>query len=196
MTRSTAALTFLVEPLTIRRMLHHKHTDETISIKMNPYKNACPSLKEVTTLSRDLQIEAVLQSYREINHIILKRLYKDFEALGTTPMQARALAVLKEHPQIGVLELAEKLYLGSSTTSGIVDRLVKSGLVKSQRLSSDRRNKALSLSEEGEKIQLQTSELIRLQLSVLREIPEQELADLRNIQQKIIDKLKQQESTF
>lgn len=163
---------------------------------MNPYKNACPSLKEVTTLSRDLQIEAVLQSYREINHIILKRLYKDFEALGTTPMQARALAVLKEHPQIGVLELAEKLYLGSSTTSGIVDRLVKSGLVKSQRLSSDRRNKALSLSEEGEKIQLQTSELIRLQLSVLREIPEQELADLRNIQQKIIDKLKQQESTF
>lgn len=140
------------------------------------------------------KIEKVLQSFREINQIFLSILYKDFEALGTTPMQARALNVIKENQEIGVLELAEKLFLGNSTTSGIVERLVKAGLVTSERLSTDRRVKVLRLTSDGEKTQLQTSELFYDQLSVLLEIPENDLEQLVRVQQQIIQKLKEKES--
>ncbi|CAM3430429.1 MarR family winged helix-turn-helix transcriptional regulator [Marinicrinis lubricantis] len=130
-------------------------------------------------MSTNEQIERLMGTFREVNKSYMKILRKDTEALGTTVMQTRVMRIIKRNPNIGVLELAERLHLGNSTISSMVDRLVKSGLVERERLSSDRRSKTLRLTEKGEQVQNKADQLFLDHLSSLLEnIPEEEMEHL------------------
>ncbi len=139
------------------------------------------------------KVNAVLHSFRELHRYYMRILWKETEALGTTVNQARAMKILKEHPKIGVLELAERLYLGKSTTSGMVERLIKSGFVESEVQKSDRRSKVLSLTPKGIHIQEKSHALFLEKMSILLDIPEQDLDHLLQTHQLIITKLKERE---
>ena len=69
---------------------------------------------------------------------------------GRSLTEYYALQILAFNPGTTVTEIAERLALGKSSVSLVVDRLVKEGLVKrSERAQKDRRKIALSLTSRG-----------------------------------------------
>jgi DNA-binding MarR family transcriptional regulator len=63
--------------------------------------------------------------------------------------QYQALMMVREMNECSVNELAEKLHLAQSTTSQLVDRLVKGGFAIRETASDDRRRIAVTLSKSG-----------------------------------------------
>jgi len=76
-------------------------------------------------------------------------------AMGNSPArkltfnQYQALTMIREMNECSVNELAEKLHLAQSTTSQLVDRLVKGGFVIRETASDDRRRIVVTLSKSG-----------------------------------------------
>ena len=66
-----------------------------------------------------------------------------------TEPQFWGLEFLREHGPCPVHELADALHLQLSSTSGLVDRLVKMGMVRRERTEADRRVVLLSLTAKG-----------------------------------------------
>lgn len=87
---------------------------------------------------KEQQLDDILSSFRCINHNFQQLLWKDAEELQITSTQLMVLRKLAMHPDIGITELADLLHLGNSAASGVVDRMVKAGLITRQRSQSDR----------------------------------------------------------
>jgi DNA-binding MarR family transcriptional regulator len=73
-------------------------------------------------------------------------------AFDITPGQYGALAIIQAHSGIDQRSLARRIGLDASTTGGIVNRLAERGLVDRRVGASDRRSRALALTEAGEKL--------------------------------------------
>ncbi|MFS0837195.1 MarR family winged helix-turn-helix transcriptional regulator [Paenibacillus sp. 1P03SA] len=129
----------------------------------------------------------IFQSYREVNHAFFQVLMKAAQLYGLTPVQLLTLKNLKEHPRIGLGELSEHILLGTSTTSGIVDRLVKAGLVSRERSETDRRSVTLKLTEKG----LEQWNLVERdhmdRLYILASVSEEDQRQLERINTQILD---------
>jgi DNA-binding MarR family transcriptional regulator len=76
----------------------------------------------------------------------LKRRY------GVTAAQLSLLKILEKLGEQTHSELSEKLYLRGSTTTGIIDRLERRGLVKRRRSRSDRRLVRIELADAGRRL--------------------------------------------
>ncbi|MGE5595960.1 MAG: MarR family winged helix-turn-helix transcriptional regulator [Hyphomicrobiales bacterium] len=70
--------------------------------------------------------------------------------LGLTTAQLRVLFLMRESPGVTAGELANRLSVTPPTISGIVDRLVKLGLVRREDDAADRRLVRNHLTERGE----------------------------------------------
>jgi MarR family transcriptional regulator, organic hydroperoxide resistance regulator len=92
----------------------------------------------------------VLESFFKINKAIYRLLKKDAEFIGITDVQLKALYKIREHPHIGLSELAENMRLTNSTVSGVIDRLVNQKLVDRLTSPHDRRAISLHVTSEGE----------------------------------------------
>lgn len=73
-----------------------------------------------------------------------------WEDQGLTLPQLRVLLVLRAHPGTATHELSSKLGVTMSTISGLVDKLVRAGLVERCQDPDDRRVVPLRLTEQGE----------------------------------------------
>ncbi|MGX4583948.1 MarR family winged helix-turn-helix transcriptional regulator [Paenibacillus chitinolyticus] len=133
------------------------------------------------------RIHRIFQSYREVNQAFFQVLMKAAQLYGLTPVQLLTLKNLKEHPLIGLGELSEYILLGTSTTSGIVDRLVKAGLVSRERSETDRRSVTLKLTEQG----LEQWNLVERdhmdRLYILASVSEEDQRQLERINTQIIE---------
>lgn len=96
-----------------------------------------------------------------------------------------------EHPDIRLSELAEKLNVGNSTTSGIVDRMVKAGIVERERTPADRRAMTLSLTEKGKELWRETDKTRMKMLSPLLDFPEHDHRELSRLQNEVLRLLRQ-----
>lgn len=103
------------------------------------------------------------------------------------------MKTLKHHPRVSLTELAERIHIGNSATSGIVDRLVKSGMVMRERLESDRRSIALKLTPKGEAFLQQANDNAMKRMSPLSDLPADVVDELIRIHQLIIEKLQEVE---
>ena len=133
------------------------------------------------------KIVRITRSLRELNQSYYQATRKDAESCGVTPIQHLALRLLKQYPMIGLGELSDLMYTGASTASGVVDRLVRAGLIVRDRLKEDRRAVVLKLSAEGEELLARTSERILRRLSPLLELSEEDVGHLLRVHGKIID---------
>ena len=70
------------------------------------------------------------------------------------PQQALALRVLGAAPR-PMRDLAETMFVDSSSITGIVDRLEERGLVRREAAAGDRRVKLLVLTEEGDRVRFE-----------------------------------------
>jgi MarR family transcriptional regulator, organic hydroperoxide resistance regulator len=70
-------------------------------------------------------------------------------ALGLTAPQCDVLTTLTEREGLSQQELAERLYVTKGNISGLIDRLVGSGLVERRAIAGDRRSHAIYLTQSG-----------------------------------------------
>lgn len=75
--------------------------------------------------------------------------FRAWAELGLTTAQLRVLFLVRESPGVTAGELAQRLSVTPPTISGIVDRLVKLGLVRREDDESDRRLVRNTLTEAG-----------------------------------------------
>nr|WP_082767492.1 MarR family transcriptional regulator [Bosea sp. PAMC 26642] len=73
-------------------------------------------------------------------------------ALGLSIPQFDLLSTLTEREGISQSELAERLYVTKGNVSGLVDRMVQSGLVERRAIAGDRRSYAMHLTPEGRRL--------------------------------------------
>ncbi|MBN2983555.1 MULTISPECIES: MarR family winged helix-turn-helix transcriptional regulator [Cohnella] len=137
----------------------------------------------------ELQISKLFKSFREVNQVFHQAIWRAAEGMGVTPIQFHALKTLKKHPRISLTELAELIHIGNSATSGIVDRLVKAGMVARERPETDRRTVALNVTPKGEELLRKANDSAMLGMSSLTELPEGDIDQLLRIHRAIVEKL-------
>ena len=89
--------------------------------------------------------QAFWRAFREVDAIRLRQ----WERSHVTLPQLRVLYYLRRHPGATTGELARRLGITVSTTSGLAIKLVDRGLVVRGSLADDRRQAPLSLSDDG-----------------------------------------------
>ncbi|WP_199425746.1 MarR family winged helix-turn-helix transcriptional regulator [Thermaerobacillus caldiproteolyticus] len=110
-----------------------------------------------------------------------------------TPPQFVALQWLLEEGDLTVGELSNKMYLACSTTTDLVDRMEKNGLVARVRDKHDRRVVRIHLLEEGERI---IEEVIKKRqhdlAQVLESFSEEEIVFLEKSLKKLHQEMKKE----
>ncbi|MBY0010612.1 MarR family transcriptional regulator [Paenibacillus typhae] len=135
---------------------------------------------------KEQQLDHILSSFRCITHNYQQLLWKDAEELNVTSTQLMVLRKLALHPDIGITELADLLHLGNSAASGVVDRMVKAGLLTRQRSDTDRRIVRLAVTDKGQEIRERSKQSIRKHLQPLENIPAEDVKELLRLHGEII----------
>lgn len=100
----------------------------------------------------DELIEAILVSYGRLAGVFDPNRLEVWEELGLTMSQLRVLHMLQAGPGTPAGAVATHLKVRPSTATGIVDRLVRDGLVIRERDDIDRRRVRIWLTERGLKV--------------------------------------------
>jgi DNA-binding MarR family transcriptional regulator len=131
----------------------------------------------------------VLDSFYAINKAIFRLVKSDADRIGITVVQLKVLHEISTCPNIGLGELAEHLRLTNSTVSGVIDRLVHSGLVDRVTSPQDRRAISLQLTDEGRnKLAnfIDSESVLVERLNKVLEMPEEEIRHLLTLHQRIL----------
>jgi DNA-binding MarR family transcriptional regulator len=84
-----------------------------------------------------------------------RRRWAILSELGISPQQSMAIGSLKPGEPMPMSALAEALHCDNSNITGIVDRLEAAGLAQRRADDRDRRVKAVVLTKEGERMQIE-----------------------------------------
>jgi DNA-binding MarR family transcriptional regulator len=84
-----------------------------------------------------------------------KRRWAILSDLGISPQQSMAISTLKPGEPLPMGALAEALHCDNSNITGIVDRLEAAGLAERRPDERDRRVKAVVLTKDGERMQIE-----------------------------------------
>ena len=95
-------------------------------------------------------VDAALRLFGEALNMFDPLRFRAWAELGLTTAQLRVLFLVREAPGVTAGELAQRLAVTPPTISGIVDRLVKLGLIRREDDDSDRRLVRNLLTDPGE----------------------------------------------
>lgn len=95
----------------------------------------------------DMKLE-IARLFQELGLILKQNMRKEFEDFDMTMPQTMVIGKLMNQSPMKIGELSEKLGFTNSTTSGILDRLEKQGIVERERSSEDRRVVFVSISKD------------------------------------------------
>lgn len=98
------------------------------------------------SLNRSLEVSKLL---KEVGSLVKHRMGKEMQNAGLpglTMSQGLVIRLLHVHKQMKVSELSQSLGLNNSTTSEMIDRLEKLGMVERLRSEEDKRVVYISLS--------------------------------------------------
>lgn len=95
-------------------------------------------------------VDTALRNFGEALNMFDPLRFRAWAELGLTTAQLRVMILMRETPGVTAGELATRLAVTPPTISGIVDRLVKLGLVRREDDDSDRRLVRNHLTEAGE----------------------------------------------
>lgn len=90
----------------------------------------------------------ILESIPVVMHYIRRGIRRELGDKASVP-QIRALSFIRRNPSTTLTTVSEYLAVSNATTSSIVDRLVKKGLVKRTEDPNERRCVQLFLTDEG-----------------------------------------------
>lgn len=132
------------------------------------------------------QPSQVLSSLRE-TMLGLKHLFAQAESQEVTSLQVQVLASLRIHPGISPTQLSERLFLSSSSTAQLLQRLTGSGWIRRESTATDLRATTLFLTDEGTAVlarygELQDRQHIR---AVFAELSSKEIDQLTHLLDKL-----------
>ncbi|SER75572.1 DNA-binding transcriptional regulator, MarR family [Gracilibacillus ureilyticus] len=136
-------------------------------------------------MSKDTSKDTIADIERELRYIsgIVKQ--QGRLILNNYPITAPqfiALQFLLECGDLTIGELSQKIHLAFSTTTDLVDRMEKNGIVKRVKDSKDRRVVRIHLLDEGKEIIKEVVEKRREYLgSVLTNVSEEDIQDLSRL---------------
>jgi DNA-binding MarR family transcriptional regulator len=142
-------------------------------------------------MNPDQRVDEIMKSFREVHKTFFQALLKAAQPRDLTPVQLWVLKVLAERPGISLSDLAEKILVGNSTTSGIIDRMEKAGYVTRERSEADRRSIQLRLTELGERMWAETNGERLSRLSAILSLPDEDLQQMIRIHGQIVQLLQQ-----
>ncbi len=92
-----------------------------------------------------------------------------YQGTGHTVSQCHVLFELAAHRSLNLMELADNLLIDKSNTSRTVRKLVDEGLIESEKVSSDNRQKLFKLTRAGEKVLAEVVENADVQVNTALE---------------------------
>lgn len=95
---------------------------------------------------------AVLKSFRVIYGSVRQYFREVEKQCGVSGSQLWILQEVKQHPGIGVSDLADKLAIHQSTGSQLVEKLVRKRHLEKVRLTEDQRRVGLTLTRTGKQV--------------------------------------------
>jgi len=139
------------------------------------------------------KVQDIYTSFREVNQAFHQSMVQTTQRLGVTTIQYFVLKIVHDHPGIGLNELSEKIFSVTSTTSGIVERMVKAGWLCRERPESDRRSIKLTLTEKGRELREQVNRIRHAEITTaLSEIPSEDVNCLQRIHKQIVHIIQRQ----
>jgi DNA-binding MarR family transcriptional regulator len=104
---------------------------------------------DISSASNEDAIGTAVERYRELVQLLSGARTPELPDSSVTMAQMRALMVLSAIGQMRMSEAATALGVSQSTASGLIDRLVESGLVTRRSDDRDRRQVLVSLTADG-----------------------------------------------
>ena len=114
----------------------------------------------------DDKVVELENALRKTSILLKKRLLELLKKFDLTPPQFRALIIIKKHSKTNMKNIVNKMHRKPPTATGIIDRVVKKGLVRRYGSKKDRRVVNAELTEKGEKL---VKEIHKKALSQLKE---------------------------
>ncbi|WP_026770976.1 MarR family winged helix-turn-helix transcriptional regulator [Sediminibacillus terrae] len=140
-------------------------------------------------MQENKKIESIITSFREVSKAFYKQMWHNANDLGVTTLQLQIMKLLEEQPELGLVEIANKLNNSKSTISGTVERLVKAGYVERTRSEQDRRAIVLTLTEAGVKKKKESYKSYLERMEGLKEINDQDVEKLVELHSLILNKI-------
>ncbi len=138
-------------------------------------------------------VEEIEQLMRKVSFVVKCRGRDILGEFEITPPQFEALLLLRQHGDMTIGELGNKMYLASSTATDLIDRMERNGLVERFRDGSDRRVVRLRMLDKGREMILRVMESRRAYLDkILAHVTEEDKKVLVNSLQSIYDLMKEE----
>jgi len=112
-------------------------------------------------------VDAVVEHYETLMHRLIARHATDFAEVGITMSQAKVLYVVMAAGELRMSELAARLGIGSSSASGLADRLVELELLVRHDDPADRRQVVVTTTPQAIALMERFRELNQRQLREL-----------------------------
>lgn len=116
-----------------------------------------------------LSVEAVVEHYDALMHRLIEGHAPEFTETAITMAQAKVLYVVMAAGELRMSELAARLGVGSSSASGLADRLVELGFLRRHDDPADRRQVVVTTTPEAVALLERFRELNQRQLRELLE---------------------------
>lgn len=127
-----------------------------------------------TSCSRD-----ILESIPVVMHYLRRGIRRELGDKASVP-QIRALSFIRRNPASTLTTVSEYLAVSNATTSSIVDRLVKKGLVTRVEDPKERRCLQLSLTQKGQAEYSVVHEVLIAELTkVLTRLPDDQVKQIQ-----------------
>lgn len=139
---------------------------------------------------KDDKWRELISTFIQIRQIFSQQPSCSFEKKLATMLQFEALDFIEKHAGNSMQETAAYLKTSISSTTQLITRLIKLGLVQRTVDKIDRRIVHLELTAEGRKEKERVEELIKAKMAgIFSRIPEQDINELIRIQKNIVTSL-------
>ncbi|KGX93778.1 MarR family transcripitonal regulator [Pontibacillus halophilus JSM 076056 = DSM 19796] len=95
-----------------------------------------------------------------VSHMLRNKYNEELAKYDVTMAQAKVLYVLRSNGEQTQNELQEKLYVKASSVNGIVETMLKKGLIEKRTSDIDRRTKIITLSQKGTQLETKLRHVI------------------------------------
>ncbi len=121
-------------------------------------------------------------------HTVVQHLNSKLLKYDVTPSQYGVLSCLWRCEYSTPKQIAESLFLETSTISGILDRMQKKGLIQRVMNLEDKREVRIVLTEKGKDLEIPLSDIIEaVNLEVLQGFSEEQILEFKESLMKIIE---------
>ena len=117
----------------------------------------------------------------EVMHRFSGHLEASAAAAGLTPMQAMLLHRLDDEHPVPMSEIARKMHCDTSNATGLVDRLEQRDLIVRVTPATDRRIRAVLLTEHGRQVRADLDQRIRAGNPLFEDLNQTEMEQMEHL---------------